>query len=621
MNSVRICAAGLLLAALVSASPVTGGDQFLSYSEHNYAQAGKIAVDARLSDADGLVRTAADRMHAIRAFARFQIDRRQSVIQGRGPATAGGGGSPAAISEREYNDSQGWADSFTPVASLPTTETATGTSATATDYDWYSLTLPATVAATFTLNLSLTAGDFMLVNSVGSLLASGASFASLSLPVPAGTYGIRVAGAGGPYSLTHTTSAYSMPSIGSTPTTVSLATSEFKMFRVDVTGGPKHVTIRTANAVPGNTAFGLVFASWNGGSVCTTYDSSFGAGLPAYAGILPVGSYRVYVFESIGSAASVDIWVTQGPTLTIPPAPIGSSANGVYVGEETKLLYRLDIPAASRVTFRTAGGAPPAATDTRLYLLDANFDFLAFNEDAPFSFYSVLGLALPAGTYYLMSEPFPSDTGNVVITGTSLTSTPSVTLRAGSNTGFAVPADGATLFSYNPCSPVALDYTINGIGTFDPVTVLMDANGRLLGWDNDSGSRFRASFVGSTAGVSHAMVTDFSYAAGVVDVVVHPMMYTEPNGATRRLFFVDKVSNRVALFLATSTNPGFPLPPIQGSVCVGPAGLIAGPVLTMPAGQGVFSLTGYPNVTSVLFAQNVSVDTLLGSFKMTNIVD
>ena len=556
---------------------------------------------------------------ASRSHARSRSDRNPHPARG-GTATAGGG-APATITERECNDSQGWADPFHPITALPASETATGICATLTDYDWFSLTLPASLGAAFKLDLSVTAGDLVFFNSAGSKIDDSASIGSLSLPVPAGTYGIRVAHANGSYSLTYAASAYVMPVIGNTPTNLALGTSESKMFRVDVTGGPRRVTIKTANGFPGVSAFGLEFAAWNGGKLFTTFDSSFGLGFPAYDGILPVGSYRVYLFESIGIASTVDVSVTQSAITAVPSAPIGGSVSGTYLGEETKLIYQLIVTTPSRVTFRTSGGVSPAASDTRLYLLDANFDFLAFNEDEPFSFYAALGLMLPAGTYYLVSEPFPSDTGNVVITGSALTATPATILRAGSNTGLAVPAKGSSLFTYDPRTPVPCDYTVNGAGTFDPVTVLMDANGLLLGWDDNSGARFLSSFVGNTAGVSYVMVTDSLYAVGSVDVVVHPKLYTEANGANRRLVFVDKVTHGVALFLSTSTNPGFSLPPILGNICIGPAGLVAGPVLTVPAGQGVFSLTGYPNVTGVLFTQNVSLDPVLGTFRMTNIID
>lgn len=615
----RQCAAFLVSLGIATATPPTDDAAFLTYLKQHYAHANKVGIDTFLADAtrDGLIRTASDRARAVRAHERTQSSRQRLGYRARGPATTAGGTAPAAVTEREYNDSQGWADAFTPLTSATSTETASGTNSVGTDYDWFSLTLPASFAATYNLSLNLAAGNFMLVNSVGSLISFGSSAASLTIPVPAGTYGIRVDQASGPYSLTYATTPYTMPTVGSTPSTLSLAAGEIKMFRVDVVGGPRRVTIQTSNPVPGTSTFGILFGGWTAGNVFSTLDSSFGAGLPGFDGVLPSGSYRVYVYEYNGLQASVDIAVTQTATTTIPSAPVGGSANGTYAGDETKLVYSLNVATASRVKFTTSAGSAPAATDTRLYVLDSNFEYLAFNDDDSATFFSRLGVALPAGAYYLVSEPYPGDTGNFVITGTALTATPAAALRAGDNSGTLL-VDSSTLFSYDPRTPVPLDYTITGL---DSVAVILDSAGRVLGWDDDSGSAPLSSFVGTRTGAHYVMIHQYDFLAGTCNLAVHPMMYTSPNGANRTLTFVDKVGNNIALFVSLSTNSGISLPPIQGNIVIGPAGIVAGPTFPMPVGPGTFSVAGYPNVTGVLFAQCVSVDTLALTYRMTNVID
>lgn len=125
---------------------------------------------------------------------------------------------------------------------------------------------------------------------------------------------------------------------------------------------------------------------------------------------------------------------------------------------------RYDVNTSGVVTFDVSPlGASPIA-DATLTLVDAQGQFVAFNDDRPATLYPLLVLPLQAGTYYAGIEGFGgTTTGGYKLTVTNApTSFPPATLN-GSTSG-NVPSNGETsyLLLLNQPSAVRLGITANG---------------------------------------------------------------------------------------------------------------------------------------------------------------
>lgn len=610
------------------AQPPSAGQQTLAaYLEANLARyadpdPGLLAADAIdrfVVDATraGLIRSAGDLAHA-KALYRESVDRLDAAQgSGNGRAGGGGGGVPAAITERENNDTLGLADT------LINSDSATGVvGPAATDprdvYRWLVApecwaTISVKVLAGAVPGLSLADADGRFI--VPSVLINPTT-RSLTIQVPAGAYTLTVTGSN-TYTLSTVCTPTTIPMLTGAPLTTlrpPLRRDLYHCYRV-VCGPTSNLTVACVGGVGMNMVF--TFARAKGGRIFLV--DNVGTSLdPSLVTQPPAGVYYLFVYETgalTGGTYTIDAdCVCPGgpPALTCGAPLVGNLAT-----LDQKDIYSVTVGSLTSHTFTTTLGT---LLDSIIEVYDADMGSLAENDDDfnPFvgNNSSLIHLPLPAGQYYVSVRPFLSAgqigtyTVNSACAPAVITPLPAERFQVA-----GIPAGGSAAFSYMTCTPTHLEISAS-VATSRLSSY--GADGKLRAWYGIGGAPGSVSLVGHSIQKDETVYivarTITALAAPAFSMMLQGGLGIDaaaPGGTLRHL---DKVGRIHAVFASPFTFGPWAVPtPFTGWLCVQPDMAFMTPI----AGNGrVQSFTA--SVPLGILFQALSVESTFASGAMTN---
>ncbi len=598
---------------------------YLAANLRHYAEPGAALsedqIDLFVADATraGLVRSPADlsRAKALyrEAIARMQLE---DGVASAGSGASGGGSAPAAITERENNDTLGLADT------LINTDSATGTVGPfATDprdtYRW--LVAPdcwATISVSVgggavpSLSLSDADGRFM----VPSVLVNPTT-RSLTLQVPAGAYTITVTGTN-----TYTLSTVCTPTVIPTLTGAPISTARpasradlYHTYRV-VCGPTSNLNVTCLGGA--GMDMGFVFGRAKGGRIFLVNNVGVNSD-PSLVTQPPAGVYYLFVYETgplTGGTYTIDAdCVCPGG----PPAlTCGATLAGNIATLDQKDIYSVTVGALTNHTFTTILGTH---TDTILEVYDAEMGSLAENDD-DFTLgngnrSSLIQLPLPPGQYYVSVRPF-SSVGTLGTYSVALACAPPVITPLPAErftVGGGIPAAGSAAFSYTACTATHLEISAN-VATSR--LSCYGADGRLRAWYGIGGAPGLVQLVGTSVAKDETVYivarTITALAAPAFTMLVQGGLAIDPPAPFGTLQHLDKVGR--FHFVISSPTPVIPwqVPsPFTGWLCIQVDMVHVVPI----TGNG--RVASFPaSVPAGLFFQALSVEQSFLSGAMTN---
>jgi len=510
----------------------------------------------------------------------------------------------AAATEKEYNDSEGYANEVGALSTVA--QTVTGTLA-AREVDSFAVTLAADGVLQVAAQIQGTAPEVQITSPDGDEVKGMAwsKAPPLSLEVPAGRYFVRLYQPTGSssYSLSLTAKAQAVPALALNKLTSVSLNNNFKAFRV-ILPEDGRVTLKLASSPGADTKLWLLNSSWrymfdvdDAGSVGTD------AGLNA---LLPKGTYLAYL--SAGVATTTKITTTFNAAKI--PALDTTALNGVHGnGEEDFDLYKVVVGKSELTTLAIRGNGSTVIGDSYLLVYDSNMALALESDDenASASALSSISATLPAGTYYAASVGYYGTGGYAISKAKAIGST--VSAKAGTNQVSIKTQDLAATLQLSLKTPSRIEFRcVEGTLADAEIFVLDAKTGLSLGWEDDSFDASSCSFgTRLPAGDYAVIVKDWSGGTGSVDVRIIPPM--QRWGAAYTVMSYGHQGNPLFVVIGRKQVPATnPLPGVvTGNLLIDLSGAGIFP-LVLPTG-GILDFKAGMTPNSGLFVQTVEFET------------
>jgi hypothetical protein len=577
----------------------TSSQQLEAWVRSQFAGEAKVTLRAVLNEArvKGLIRSPRDR-HALkrsfRAISRSQGGSRQLLeLQPRVLPIAFG---PLATTEREYNDTPGYADHMGTLT--PAGLSAQGTIASG-DSDCYSFDVPVEGTATFNVTTSASSLSYYLFSERGEYLEWGESNIP-SFGLPAGRYYIGFDASGpGSYTLNVGLTIQPLPVITPVGSNSYSIGTDPKTFKVIVpSDGRFSLQLSSSGGADTelflyNSKMRYMFDVWDDSRSVSGVDAGLDAQLPA-------GTYFVTVRSDAPTTTQFTSAFTAG---ALPTLACASSFNGTINGEESFDLYRV-VTSSSQSSTISITQRGNSIQDSYLVIFDRQMGFLVeSDEETPASSMSGLSVTLPSGIFYAASTGY-YDFGDYSMNRSCATAatTPALPGRNSGNVAMQATAISHTLTLRNdvPCEVEVTENTL-----FDAMVGIVDAKTGLSMGQNDTAWHYGSCNVAGplAAGDYWFLVKDWDGGTGTYDLDILTPLY---RGAGNQLRGLDKQNNVIVFLAALGSFPGVnPVPGLTtGNLLVDPLSMITFSVVVPANGKLDYGVPIAPG--SGLFLQQIS---------------
>ncbi|MHC4898663.1 MAG: hypothetical protein ACYTGW_16320 [Planctomycetota bacterium] len=472
----------------------------------------------------GWVKTAADAKllkRQFRAIARQRGRTARFLDLMKTPALEPSAGPLAATVEKEYNDSEGFANDVGTVTTVA--QTISGSLA-ANTVDSFAVTVPVDGVLQVAASVTGTAPEVLITSADGDEVWGMASSKAppLDVEVPKGRYHVLLYQAQGTatYSLSLKMKVQPVSTLALGKQTQVALNTNLKALKV-VLAQDGRVTLNLSSTGSADTHLWLLSSSWrylfdvdDAGSTGTD------AGLNA---LLPKGVYYVYLTSDAATTATI---TANFKAARIPLLGTAAINGTIPSGEEDFDLYRMVVGNAELVTLAIRGNGASPISDSYLFVYDSNMalSLESDDENASNSTLSSFTATMPPGTYYAASTGFYTKGGYTISKNTGKGST--VTAQAGTNAVTITTLDTAATLKLSLLTPSRIEFNVVEGTLIDAQVFVIDAkSGLSVGWEDDAVDATSCRFgTHLPAGDYFVIVKDWDGGTGTVDVRIIPPM-------------------------------------------------------------------------------------------------
>ncbi|MEE9128114.1 MAG: hypothetical protein V3U11_13340, partial [Planctomycetota bacterium] len=474
------------------------------------------------------------------------------------PSTGASTGPLAASTEKEYNDSEGYANAIGTLTTV--NKTITGALA-AKAVDSFAVTMAVDGILQVSAAITGTAPAVEVTSADGDEIwgMAWSKTPPLNVQVPRGRYFVRLYQPLGSstYSLSLSMKAQTVPALPLGKQTQVSLSQNLRVFRV-VLPQDGRVTLKLSSTGAADTRLWLLNSSWR---YMYDVDDAGSAGKDAgLNALLPKGTYYVYLESNAATTTKI---TTTFNSASIPLLATTAINGKIPLGEEDFDLYRI-VVGSSQMTLAIRGTGATAIQDSYLFVYDRNMGFALESDDenAGNSTLSSISATMPPGRYYAASTGY-YDKGDYTISRSKGTGS-TVTARAGTNLTTITTKDTAATLKFSLLTPSRIEFDIVEKTLSDAEIFVIDAKtGLSVGWEDDAFDAASCNFgTHLPAGEYFLIVKDWDGGVGSVDVRIIPPLQLW--GATNTVMARGHEGN--PLFLIISTKQAAASNPLPGLV-------------------------------------------------------